>query len=65
LHQLRFGHLTIDEPEILPVDARLYRRRWYNGFVAHIGEGFIAVGRSLKERNSGININLPFQSYGD
>jgi len=65
LYQLRFGPLTKNELEILPIDARLYRLRWYNGFLTHIGEGLIAVGRSLKERNSGMNINQPFKSYGD
>jgi hypothetical protein len=64
LHQRRFGPLTKDELDIRVADARVSRPRWYNGLLAQIGEGLIAAGRSLKERNSGVNTTLPCQPYG-
>jgi len=63
-HQRSFSPLTKDELDILVANARVSHPRWYNGLLAQIGEDLIAAGRSLKERNSGVNNTLPFQSYG-
>jgi hypothetical protein len=64
-HQRRFRLLTMDELDVLVVDSRVSRPRWYNGLLASIGEGLISAGKSLKQRNSGGYTTLTSQTYGD
>lgn len=64
-HQHRFRLLTTDELDLLVVDTRVSRPRWYNGLLANIGEGLISAGKSLKQRNSGGHTTLTSQSYGE
>jgi len=52
LHQRRVEALTKDELDILVANARVSRPRWYDGLMAQIGDGLIAAGSSLKERNT-------------
>jgi hypothetical protein len=56
-HQHRVAPLTKDELDILVANARVSRPRWYNGLIAKLGDGLIAAGSSLKERNSGTVAN--------
>ena len=52
LHQRRVSALTEDDLDLMVANARVSRPRWYNGLMAQIGEGLIAAGSSLKERNT-------------
>jgi hypothetical protein len=36
-------------------EAHVFHPRWYNGILARLGDGFINIGRSLKEQNTGVN----------
>ena len=52
IHKRRNGYITRDELEYLEADAPVFRPRWYNGFLAQIGERLIKVGQTMKEQNA-------------
>lgn len=55
IHKRRFAHMAKDELEMVASEVRVFHPRWYNGILARLGDGFINIGLSLKEQNTGIN----------
>ncbi len=52
-HQRRYDPLVEDELDALVADARVIGPRWYNVILVQVGDGLMAIGRFIKERNGG------------
>jgi hypothetical protein len=52
-HQRQIRYLTRDDLDILLADATVARPPWYAGILARLGDGLIAAGSTIKERNHG------------
>jgi hypothetical protein len=50
-HQRQTRDLTRDDLDILLTDAQVSRKPWYAGILARLGDGLIAAGKTIKERN--------------
>ncbi len=49
-HQRNHEHLK-DDLDILVTGAKVKRPSWFKGILSHIGDGLIAAGSSMKERD--------------
>ena len=59
IHKRRISHLTKGELEEVVAGAKVFHPRWYNGILARLGDGFINLGLSLKEQNTGVKHTNP------
>jgi hypothetical protein len=50
-HQRQTRDLTRDDLDILVANAQVSRQPWYAGFLARLGDGLIAAGHTIKQRN--------------
>ncbi len=49
-HQRNHEYLK-DDLDVLVADAKVKRQSWLKGVLSHIGDGLIAAGNSMKERD--------------
>ncbi len=50
-HQRNHAYLK-DELDVLVTDAKVKRPSWFKSVLSHLGDGLIAAGTSMKERDS-------------
>ncbi len=50
-HQRNHEYLK-DDLDVLVADAKLKKPSWFRGILSHLGDGLIAAGNSMKERDS-------------